>query len=94
MFDAAYRGRHETFKRALQDTSNYLGTALALAWRRLSPDYLTYEDVLERLLSADADLTGGEYRETIMACFVWREIGMATTGRGGRRFVAGRGAWL
>jgi hypothetical protein len=94
MFSAAYSGRHEAFKRALQDTGDYLGTALAWAWRRLSPEYLRYEDVLELLLSADADLTGGEYRDTIMACFVWREIGVATVGRGGRRSVAGRGARL
>jgi hypothetical protein len=94
MFAAAYSGRHEAFKRALQDTGNYLGTLLARAWRRLSPDYLSYEDVLELLLSADADLTGGEYRDTIMACFVWREIGVATAGRGGRHSAAGRSARL
>jgi hypothetical protein len=94
MFAAAYSGRHEAFKRALQDTGDYLGTVLAWAWRRLSPEYLSYEDVLELLLSADADLTGGKYRDTIMACFVWREIGVVTVGRGVRRNVAARGARL
>jgi hypothetical protein len=92
MFAAAYEGRHEAFRLALQDTGDYLGTALAWTWRRLSPEYLSYEDVLEQLLWADAFLTGGEYRDTIVECFVWREIGVATAGRGGRRSVAGRGA--
>ena len=92
MFAAAYRGRHEAFKRALQDTGDYVGTALAWAWRRLSPEYLRYGDVLELLLLADADLTGGVYRDTIMECFAWREIGVATAVRGGRRSVAGPAA--
>jgi hypothetical protein len=92
MFAAAYRGRHEAFKRALQDTGDYLGTLLAWTWRRLSPNCLRYEDVLELLLSADTYLTGGAYRDTIMACFVWREIGVERTGRGRRRSAVGRGA--
>ncbi len=92
-FAAAYRGRHEAFKRALQETGDYLGTLLAWAWRRLSPDYLSYENVLDLLLAGDTHLTGGAYRETIKSCFFWREIGVATAARGGRRNVAGRGAW-
>jgi hypothetical protein len=87
-FAAAYRGRHEAFKRALQDTGDYLGTLLAWAWRRLSPDYLIYENVLDLLLSGDTQLTGGAHRETIKSCFVWREIGVGTVGGGSRRSAA------
>ncbi len=87
-FAAAYRGRHEAFKRALQDTGDYLGTLLSWAWRRLSPDYLIYENVLDLLLAGDTQLTGGAYRETIKSCFVWREIGIGTVGGGSRRSAA------
>lgn len=81
-FAAAYEGRHDAFKAALLDARDYVGTGLACAWRRLSPHYLTYADVRDALLSVDADLTGGEYRETIAGSFAWREIGSGTR-RGG-----------
>jgi hypothetical protein len=74
-FSAAYAGRHDGFKAALQDTRDYVGAALARAWRRLSPRYLTYDHVLDRLLWADDALTGGDYRKTIVDSFAWREIG-------------------
>ncbi len=84
-FVAAYEGRHLAFKAALLDARNYVGTALACAWRRLSPDHLTYADVLDHLLSVDAVLTGGDFRETIAECFTWREIGSARPRDGYRR---------
>jgi len=89
MFAAAYHGRHAAFKRALQDTGDYLGTLLAWAWRRLLPNYLSYENFLDLLLAGDTILTGGAYRKTIKSCFAWREIGTGTVGGGSRR-SAGR----
>jgi hypothetical protein len=93
-FSAAYRGRHDAFKQALQDTGDYLGTLLAWAWRRLSPDYLIYEHVRDLLLVGDTQLTGGAYRETIKSCFEWREIGGGTGGGGNRRSAASLGERL
>lgn len=74
LFAAAYRGRHDAFKAALVDARDRVGLSLACAWRRLSPDHLTYAGVLDALLSADLDLTGGRYAVTIRESFAWREI--------------------
>ena len=73
-FAAAYHGRHEAFKAVLLKTRDYLGTGLAYAWRRLSPHYLTYLDVLGAVLAADRYLTGGRFERSIWESFVWREI--------------------
>lgn len=95
-FASAYEGRHEAFKAVLMQTRDYLGTGLAHAWRRLSPRYLTYLDVLDALLAVDRDLTGGRYAETIRESFAWREIdSRSTTPRptpllGVRSGIAGR----
>jgi hypothetical protein len=82
-FAMAYRGRHQAFRAALEDARDYVGTCLALAWRRLSPDGLRYVHVGNALLAADWDLTGGRYYGTIRENLVWREIGV--TQRRGRR---------
>jgi hypothetical protein len=75
-FAEAYRGRHDAFAAALRDARDYLGTLLGLAWRRLSPDGLRYVDVGNALLTAEWDLTGGRYHDTIRESLVWREIGV------------------
>ncbi len=80
MFDAAYRGRHEEFKEVLLEARDYMGTLLAGTWSRLSPNYLTFADVGDVLLSADRDLTGGKYQESIFESFAWREIGAVPAG--------------
>ncbi len=80
LFAAAYEGRHDGFKAALVDARDYVGTGLACAWRRLSPNHLRYIDVGNALVSVDRDLTGGKYRETILESFVWREIGSIPPG--------------
>jgi hypothetical protein len=79
----AYRGRHDAFRAALEDARDYVGAALVLAWRCVSPDGLRYVDVGNALLAADWDLTGGRYYDTIRDSLMWREIGV--THRGGRR---------
>ena len=76
-FAAAYEGRHEAFKAVLLKTRDYLGTGLAHAWRRLSPSYLTYLDVLDALLDVDRYLTGGRFARPIWESFAWREIDSA-----------------
>ena len=73
-FAAAYEGRHEAFKAVLLKTRDYLGIGLAYAWRRLSPRYLTYLDVLGAVLAADRYLTGGRFAGLIWESFLWREI--------------------
>jgi len=78
LFAAAYEGRHDAFKAALIEARDYVGTNLACAWRRLSPDQLTYGDVLGALLSIDRDLTGGRYGTTILESFAWREVDPAS----------------
>lgn len=76
-FDRAYRGRACEFKEALLDARDYLGRLLAATWSELSPDYLTYHDVLRAMLRADRELTGGAHQNTIRSCFAWREIALA-----------------
>ena len=73
-FAAAYEGRHDAFKAVLLEARDYLGTGLAHAWRRLSPDYLSYLDVLDALLAVDRYLTGGRFARSIWENFAWREI--------------------
>jgi hypothetical protein len=82
LFAAAYEGCHDAFKAALLDARDYVGTSLACAWSRLSPNLLIYVDVGEALLSVDRDLTGGKYRKTILESFAWREIGRTPRGGG------------
>jgi hypothetical protein len=73
-FAAAYEGRHGAFKAVLLKTRDYLGAGLAHAWRRLSPDYLNYLDILDALLAVDRYLTGGRFARSIWESFAWREI--------------------
>jgi hypothetical protein len=72
----AYRGRHHAFREALEDARDYVGICLAVAWRRLAPDGFRYLDAGNALLTADWDLTGGRYYDTIRESLLWREIGV------------------
>ena len=80
VFTAAYARRPEPFHDALVRTRDYLGTALAETWKRLSAQYLSYDDVGNVLLAVDRDLSGGRYRREIFESFDWREIGTVRTG--------------
>jgi hypothetical protein len=64
------------FKDALLDATDYLGRLLAVAWGNLSPDFLTYHEILRSLLRADRDVSSGQHQETIRECFAWREISL------------------
>lgn len=73
-FSAAYEGHAREFKAALLLARDYLGTLLAVTWGDLSPDFLTYHDVLRGLVRADRRITGGANQPIIRDCFAWREI--------------------
>jgi len=79
-YDAAYVGESEGFRTALLDARDYLGIALAETWKRLSPHFLTYDEVGNILLAVDRALSGGRYRAEITESFDWREIGMVKVG--------------
>ena len=76
----AYRGRHDGFKAALVSARDHLGSCLAVAMSRLSPEFLRYADVGAALVVADEVLSGGRYREDFLANLDWRDIGTAVVG--------------
>jgi hypothetical protein len=80
LFDEAYSADSEGFRRALADARDFMGICLARTWSRLSPDYLNYDDVGDRLLDADRELTGGRLQRAIVKNFRWREIGQIAVG--------------
>ncbi|HEX2193123.1 MAG TPA: hypothetical protein VHH09_07995 [Acidimicrobiales bacterium] len=73
-FAAAYTGHEAEFKEALLLARDYLGRLLAVTWSNLSPDFLTYHDVLRGLMRSDWEVSNGAHQEIIRACFAWREI--------------------
>jgi hypothetical protein len=73
-FQAAYAGHEAAFKEALLLARDYLGRLLAVTWGNLSPNFLTYHDVLRGLVRADRELTNGTNQQIIRDCFAWREI--------------------
>lgn len=78
-FKVAYTDNEDAFKEALLLARDYVGRLLAVTWANLSPDLLTYHDVLRGLMRADRDITGGTNRSIIRECFAWREIAPAPT---------------
>jgi hypothetical protein len=78
-FEAAYTGNEAAFKEALLLARDYLGRLLAVAWGNLSPNFLTYHDVLRDLMRADREITDGANQSIIRECFAWREIGPVPT---------------
>jgi hypothetical protein len=73
-FAEAYVGNEKGFKNALIAARDYLGQLLARTWSNLSPNFLTYHDVVRTLLRMDGEITGGRHGQTIRDCFSWREI--------------------
>ena len=78
-FADAYAGNEPDFKDALLAARDYLGRLLALTWGSLSPNFLTYHEVLRGLMRADGELTGGLNHSILRECFAWREIGPGPT---------------
>ena len=79
-FDCAYVENHEPFKLALLDARDYVGVAFAETLRRLSADYLNYDDVGAVMLEVDVEMTGGRYQNDIISNLRWREIGRVKSG--------------
>lgn len=73
-FEAAFAGNEKQFTAALSEARDTLGRLLAVTWGDLSPDFLSYHDVLRALVRADREVTGGANQPIIRDCFAWREI--------------------
>ncbi|CCH87951.1 conserved protein of unknown function [Modestobacter italicus] len=73
-FTAAYTGAEEEFTNALLEARDATGRLLATTWGQLSPDFLTYHEVLRGLVRADRELTDGDNQQIIRDSFAWREI--------------------
>lgn len=74
-FDALYTGREDDFKEELLKARDELGMLLARTWKGLNPNFLTYHDIVRRLLQVDRQgETGGRHQQTIRECFAWRGI--------------------
>ena len=78
-FATCYSGNEDAFKEALLIARDYLGRLLAVTWGRLSPNFLTYHDILRTLMRADREITGGANHSIIRECFAWREIAPVPT---------------
>lgn len=80
MFDQAYIGQEVEFKAALIESRDIMGSYLAELWRRLPPNYLSYQLICEILAEVDRDFSGGEYHRIITNNFNYRDIGLVTVG--------------
>jgi len=78
-FATAYDGNKAAFKDALLRARDYLGRVLAVTWADLSPNFLTYHEILRGLLRADREITGGANQPILRDCFAWREIAPVPT---------------
>jgi hypothetical protein len=82
-FDALYAGHEDDFKEELLKARDELGVLLARTWQGLNPNFLTYHDIVRRLLQVDRlGETGGRHQQTIRECFAWR--GLTVLPRGSR----------
>lgn len=74
-FDRAFEEHGPPFRDAVLAARDALGRRLALTWRQLTPDWLTFREVAIAFLTADRSLTGWRYQDDIAQSFAWREIG-------------------
>ncbi len=79
-FDDAYTGNAVEFKQSLIDARDTMGNYLAETWNRLSPDFLTYDDVGLALINVDQDFSDGRYQSIIVNNLRLREIGNVPVG--------------
>ena len=97
-FDQAYDNHRAAFRAALLAARDALGQRLALTWRQLSPNRLTFHEVAVAFLTADRSLTGWRYQDDIVADFAWRGIGqprlpgpsIGLSGEAAQRFLVRR----
>jgi len=78
-FTASYTGNEAAFKESLLLARDYLGRLLAMTWEEISPNFLTYHEILRTMLQTDRDLSGGANAAIIRECFAWREIAPVPT---------------
>jgi hypothetical protein len=64
-FEAAYTGHEAAFKEELLLARDHLGRLLAVTWSNLSPNFLTYHDVLRGLTRAAREIAGGANQSII-----------------------------
>jgi hypothetical protein len=76
-FDRAYDAQPQAFREALLAARDAFGQRLALTWRQLRPDWLTFHEVAVTFLTLDRSLTGWRNQDDIVANFAWRGIGQA-----------------
>jgi hypothetical protein len=79
-FDATYPLAPDAFRLALTEARDTTGQLLAETWKRLGPDFLSFEDVGNNMLAMDQLLTAGRYNRPIAESFAWREIGKVKVG--------------
>lgn len=80
LFDRAYAAAPDGFARALAEARDYMGSALAFTWRRISPERLDYDDVFRAFLDTDATINRGRYRDVIEIDMRRRGIGSVHVG--------------
>ena len=79
-FHRVFRRREAAFTTALLDARDYFGRLLARMWEKTAladlkgRPRLAYRRVVGHMLSADAELSGGHYRDLILAVFERRGI--------------------
>ena len=67
-FNERYTGHEDDFKEELLKARDELGVLLARTWKGLNPHFLTYHDIVRRLLQVDRGETGGRHQQTIREC--------------------------
>ena len=73
-FDRAFNGKRRAFTDALLEARDYFGRLLARTLDRSSMIDPSYPAVVADMLEADAQLSGGRYRQVIRESFQWRKI--------------------
>jgi hypothetical protein len=69
-----FKENKKIFKVALVEARDYFGKLLARALDRTTMSDPSYQTVVANMLEADAELSGGEYRQIIRESFEWRKI--------------------
>ena len=73
-FTRAFEGKRQAFTDALLEARDYFGRLLARTLDRTSMSDPSYPTVVANMLEADAQLSGGRYRQVIRESFQWRKI--------------------
>lgn len=73
-FTRAFEGKKQVFGDALLEARDYFGRLLARTLERTSMSDPSYPAVVANMLEADAQLSGGRYRQVIRESFQWRKI--------------------